>query len=113
MAITTSGAEFKRFYADPQIWPDDAWHEDVVFTVNGGDPDDDFNMTMVADTDVITMRGGIVMGGPYNGKEPSIETLFRRWLKKQSTATVVIEFNASNREQVLAAIKAVGAKVLS
>lgn len=110
MPIKTSGAEFKRFYADPTIWPADSWHEDVIFLVNGQASDEDFDMTKIADQDVISMAGGIVLGGPYDGHEPTIETLFKRWRKKQSVATLVIEFDVSKREQVLAAIKSAGAK---
>lgn len=111
MPTKTSGAEFKRFYADETIWPEGTWHDDVIFTVNGEDPGD-FDMATVADTDMVTMEGGVVQGGPYDGKEPSIETLFKRWLKKQNTVTLAIEFDASLRDQVLTALKSAGAKVI-
>lgn len=111
MPTKTNGAEFKRFYADEATWPEGTWHDDVLFTVNGQDPGD-FDMANVADTDVITMEGGVVQGGPYDGKEPSIESLFKRWLKLQNTVTLAIEFDASKQELVLAALKSAGAKVI-
>ena len=52
MTVKTKGAEFKRFYFDPTIWPDgpDAtWHEDEEVTIDG-EPAEDGDLGDVADT---------------------------------------------------------------
>lgn len=35
MTAKTNGAEFKRFYADISIWPEDAYHDGVLVLVDG------------------------------------------------------------------------------
>lgn len=38
MTTKTTGAEIKRFYADPEFWPEDGgdtWHEEELITIDG------------------------------------------------------------------------------
>lgn len=44
--------------------------------------------------------------------EPSFETYFKRWKKKQATVSVIVECDVSKRDAVIAAIKAAGGKVI-
>lgn len=113
MATHTTGAEFKRFYADPVFWPGDAWHEDVTFLVDGKEAGDR-DMSAVEDSAKISIDGGIVLGLPLErGDEPSVETHFKRWRKLQTTKTLVVEIGASKLEALLSAVKAAGGKVIA
>jgi hypothetical protein len=112
MATKTTGAEFKRFYADVSFWPDGVWHEDVLFTVDGQIPGDDFDMSKVEDAAAVAIEGGIVMGPSLEGKEPSVEAYFKRWRKLQTIKTLVVEVDDSKMDAVIAAIKAAGGKVV-
>lgn len=112
MATKTTGAEFKRFYEDPAYWPDGVWHEDVLFTVDGEPAGDSYDMSKVPDGAQVTIEGGIVMGPPHDGKEPSVETLFKRWRKAQTIKTLVVEVDVSKLDAVVAAIKAAGGKAV-
>lgn len=110
MTTNTNGAEFKRFYNDSTFWPDNAWHEDVGFYVDGELIGDDFDMNTVADTAKVGIDGGIVLGLPKG--EPSVESYFKRWRKEQTLKTLVVEVDLAKLDDVLAAIKAAGGKVV-
>lgn len=116
MATKASGIEFKRFYNDPQYWPavGDTYHEDVVFIVNGQELSDERDPGSVADADVVSIDGGIVMHSPFYdaGKEPSMESYFKRWRREQNTIIVAVECDRKDLEAVQAAIKAAGGKVV-
>lgn len=116
MATKASGIEFKRFYNDPQYWPSgsDTYHDDVVFLVNGEELPDDKDPGQVADADVVSIEGGVVMHSPLYaaGKEPSMESYFKRWRREQNTTTVVVECDRKDLEAVQTAIKAAGGKVV-
>lgn len=115
MAVTTSGAEFKRFYRDPAYWPEDGgdtWHEDVVFSVDGKQISDEYNMSDVPDAAKVSIDGGLVFSPKFNNNEPSFETYFKRWRKAQTTQILMIEADQKNIEAIKAAIKAAGGKIV-
>lgn len=112
MATKTTGAELKRFYADKEFWPDEAdyYHEDEWLVVNGVEPKDfeTVNIDDLADTDEIKLSGGQVCNAPG---EPSFETYFKRWRKKQSIATLFVEVPKDRAEEFAALIRNAGGKV--
>lgn len=115
MATKTTGAEIKRFYRDPEFWPEDGgdtYHDDEVVTVDGTPMNEDQGIEGIPDAAVVTISGGIVFSKKWDGGEPSFETYFRRWKKKQSTVSFIVECDASKRDAVVAAVKAAGGKVL-
>lgn len=107
--IKTTGAEYKRFYNDPAAWPDDSWHEDETLIVNG----DEWTLGVVdiPDDAVINLSGGVVFGLP-NGTEASLEAYFKRWRKRQTTTTFLVECDMDKVDEVKAAVKAAGGKVV-
>lgn len=107
--IKTNGSEYKRFYDDETAWPDGAWHEDELLLVNGYDWDQ--GITEVPDNAIVSLSGGAVFGLP-NGGEPSLELHFRRWRLRQTTTTILVECDLAKIDDVKAAIKAAGGKVL-
>lgn len=108
--IKTSGAMFKRFYNDDSAWPKDSWHEDEELLVNG-EPIGDGSFDDIPDDAEVILSGGVVFGLP-NGTETSMELHLKRWLKRQTTTVVLVECDHSAVDQVKAAVKAAGGRVL-
>ncbi len=112
MSVKTNGAEFKRYYSDPIAWPDGAWHDDEIIIVDGKEADDhDIDLTAVADRAAISIEGGGLYDHPAG--DISMETHFKRWRKAQTTEAIVIEFDKSRRDAIIAAVKAAGGKVVA
>lgn len=114
MPVKTTGAEFKRFYNAPEFWPDadgDVWHEDVVIRIDGVEHVDGIDVETLRDDARIEIEGGIVFGPMFKGNEPSLETYFKRWRKKQTTVVLLVECDAPKLNAVKAAIKAAGGRV--
>lgn len=109
MPVKTTGAEFKRFYDDPEFWPDGVYHEDDLTTADGEEVDD---YTAIADTAVVVIRDGSVSNPMLGGEVPSFEAYFKRWRKKQTSDTLIVECDKTKVDAVRAAIKAAGGKVL-
>lgn len=116
MPTKTTGAEFKRFYNDESFWPNDdgaTFHDEGVITIDGVvyeyglDPDND----PIPDDAEVIIEGGTVYGPNWDGDEPSLETYFKRWKKKQNTASFLVECDQSVLDAVKAAIKAAGGRV--
>ena len=106
--IKTLGAEYKRFYNDPAAWPDDSWHEDETLLVNG----DEWPLCVIdiPEDAVINLSGGVVLGLP-NGAETSMESHFKRWRKRQTTTTILVECDLTKVDEIKAAVKSAGGKV--
>ena len=103
MTVKTTGAEFKRFYNDAEFWPEGVWHEDDVILANGEEVDiiDD-----IPETAAVAITGGVVFG--LEGEEPSLEAWFRKWRKKQTTASFVVECDVSKQADIIAVIISTG-----
>ena len=91
MAIKTTGYEFKKFYADPSIWLDDMYHEDETILVNGEPMKEGIDPDAILDTDSVSISGGYVVD-PHKDifsrdNLDSLETLFKKWKKKQNKLT--------------------------
>lgn len=117
MPVTTSGAEFKRFYTDQGYWPEDAWHEDSItelIEVNGAKPESD--VYHISDDDEVKILNGVVLLDWDGNKSTDFVAFFKKWLKLQTklqtTRTLRIEVNASKFDELMAAIKRLGGKVL-
>lgn len=123
MTVKCTGAEFLRFYNDKAWWfseadgtaeaGDQTWWEDAEVTVSGeGVSEHEFDFDAnIKPNDVVTVSGGVVFGKVVGSKEPTVEAYLRRWLKAQSTKTVVIDCPKDKLDAILAAVKAAGGKV--
>lgn len=124
MAVKCTGAEFLRFYNDKAWWfsregktaqSDDentVW-EDACVLVNGeqiAEYEFDFDKDLKP-TDTVSVSGGVVFGKVVGAKEPSVEAYLKRWLKAQSTTSILIDCPKEKLDAILAAIKAAGGKV--
>ena len=107
MTVKTTGAEFKRFYNDSEFWPEGVWHEEEEILADGEETD---ILDEISGNAVVSITGGIVFG--IEGKEPSLESWFRAWRKKQTTASFVVECEVVDKAEVIAAIIAAGGKVV-
>lgn len=112
MSTKITGAEFKRFYADPVFWPTGAYHDDVVVTINGV-MDNESDLLTIDDASVVVIDGGFVLDlpGAYFHNSTSFESHFKRWKKLQNTGFLLVEAPKDKIEAVKAAIKAAGGKV--
>ena len=113
MPVTTSGAEFKRFYTDQSYWPEDAWHEDSItelVEVNGAKPESD--VYHISDDDEVKILNGVVLLDLDGNKSTDFVVFFKKWLKLQSTRTLRVEVDASNLDGLVTAIKRAGGKVV-
>lgn len=111
MAIKTTGAEFWRFYNDDEFWPDGAWHEDTVVTVNG-ETVDDYTREIVPDDALVVIDGGVIFLAADGNKTVNFDSHFRKWRKVQDTMSIVVECPTAVIDAVKAAIKAAGGKVI-
>lgn len=107
--IKTLGAELKRFYHDDKAWPQDAWHEDETLIVNGDECE--AGIDDIPDNATVNLIGGVVYGLP-NGSTVSMETHFRNWRKRQTTTTILVECDLAKLDEVKAAVKAAGGRVI-
>lgn len=113
MTAKTTGAEFKRFYTDPNFWPqddDNTYHAEENVSVNGVVIEGDYEN--IPDDALVTIEGGIVFGPQWSDNEPSFETYFKRWRKQQSTIVIMVEVDRSKEESLLGAIKAAGGRIV-
>ena len=107
MTVKTTGAEFKRFYADSAFWPKGASHEEEKILADGEEPD---ILDEIPDNAMVSITGGIVLG--IKGKEPSLESWFRKWKKTQTTVSFVVECDITAQVNLISAIRSAGGKVV-
>lgn len=109
-----TGAEWKRFYKDPEFWPEQAglYHDDVLIHLNGEpssrmteDPDS------ILDTNVLEIECGEVYnrcGSWIN----SLDDYFEAWRTKTTKKVFSVECDVADADAVNAAIIAAGGRIL-
>ena len=110
MTVKTTGAEFKLFYDDDAWWAFGMLHEDEKITINGLPCDDNVDFLTIPDDAVVTVSGGVMLFMP-NDEDVTFEKYFKRWRKKQSKVSIVIECDKDAVEAIKAAVKAVGGRI--
>ena len=89
MAVKTTGAEFKKFYYDPEFWPKDSWIDEIELLVDGErneSAEDDVDI--ILDESKVTIVSGFVALDKDN--TPSLESFFKKWRKAQTTVSFVL-----------------------
>jgi hypothetical protein len=111
--IKTTGAEFKRFYNDPEVWQGDSFHEGELVTVNGVEIDEgELDPDRLADGDIVTVEGGVIYADARGEVERgSMESCLRKWRKAQSCVFFAVEAPKDKADEIKAAIKSAGGKV--
>ena len=111
MTTKTTGAEWSAFYADNSAWPEGAWHEDQIVTVDGVEVDNsEFDESKLSPTAKITVSGGVVFLNSDAVDGPTLESHFKSWRKKQITVFMTVEVSRADAEKVQAAITNAGGK---
>ena len=111
MTTKTTGAEWSAFYADKSAWPDGAWHEDQIVTVEGVEVDNlDFDESKLSPIAKVTVSGGVVFLNEESTNGPTLEAYFKSWRKKQTTVFMTVEVSRADAEKVQAAITTAGGK---
>lgn len=112
MTVKTTGAEYKRFYADESIWLKGMFHEDEIITVDGKENDQyDLVVENMADAAVVNLAEGFVTdddGSDFG----SMESFFKKWRKSQSTVSFIVECHKDKERHVRECIKQAGGKAL-
>lgn len=111
MSVKTTGIEFKQFYNDPKFWPEGAWHDDELITIDGVEAGCDVDLSKVEDGAKLVIEGGAVLTKD-NDQVNSLEGYFKKWRKEQSTVTMVVTVDKSKEDAVVEAIKAAGGKIV-
>ena len=115
----TDGKTFKEFWNEE--WPAyindgiemEVYVEDEEISVNGVPIDNDFNNDEILDSDIIGIKDGIVYGVAPPEREPSVESYFKKWLKKKNTSKILIECDKKNEDSVKKELKNIkGIKIL-
>lgn len=110
MTAKTTGADFKRFYLDPDFWSGSAYHDDANILVDGVDQDGGVDVSVLADNAVVEIDGGYVCG--LENDNPTLEEYFKRWLKKQKIASMLVECDINRLDAVKDAIRSVGGRII-
>lgn len=110
-----TGKEFKAFYVDPDVWGPRAvakptYCDDTVISVNGIEMED-WEMEAISDDDLVIVLDGHLCDRSSTRIPESFTGAARWWLKRQRTATLIVECDKDKIEAVAAAIKAAGGKV--
>lgn len=113
--IKTTARELKAFMRDDwKSWSAGRYYEDGVFEIDGNEIDEnrsEINLQRVKDS----AQAKILAGTVYNEDSDivcALETLFKRWKKRQTHKTLVIE---APRDQIAAIkdfVKRVKGKIL-
>lgn len=108
MAKNISGKELKAFYADPNFWLDDCYHDDTEFLVNGTLCKE---LPDLADSDVVQIRDGVFVSD-NDENVISLLSAFNKWKKKQTLTQLVIELDVSKEAEVRKTLQAMGVKII-
>lgn len=114
MGVKTDGATFKRYYKDdsPEAWPPETYFDDDLILINGEEARDR-DLAEVADTDLIEIQSGTVLISADPEKAVALTTHFRRWLKKQTTVTLLVEVARDKESACRVAVLSAGGRVIS
>ena len=108
--VKTTGAEWNKFYSDPEYWGSGQWHDDCVIRINGIETEDDYADTLPDTAKVEIDDGYVYLSDGFDNPGPALETYFRRWKKNQTAIFLSVECPREKYEAVVAAIKAAGGR---
>lgn len=111
MSVTTSGYEFKRYYADESAWPEDGrYHDDICIDINGRLDEDGNGVMNLKDDDVVVIRGGDIYTKDGDHIE-GLEQHFKKWKNAQLCQTFIVECDLEKLEEVQAAVRLAGGRM--
>lgn len=104
--IKTTGAEWKRFIAEP--WPDDKYTDDTLLEVDGEEVDGAYDDSRIPDGAVVKIVAGVIYDGDRYSR--SLVAEFQQWRRHQNTETFTVTVDKDKVAAVKAAIRAAGGK---
>ena len=113
MTVKTTGAEFKRFYSDPSVWVDGAWHDDELVEVAGKNWDFSSDIGTIPDGAVVVIVSGIFYKDANDEEGCALAGVFRQWQKRQSTTVLIVDAPNDKLDAITSAIRAAGGSVAS
>lgn len=108
MSVKTTGLEFKKFFTDDDFWPE-GWSHEGVIMINRGDCIE-FDMDDIKDDAIVCFQHGVVLDEEYASRG-SFESFFKKWRRKQTIKSILVECDVAKFEAVKAAIKLAGGRV--
>jgi hypothetical protein len=109
--IQLTGAEFKRFYDDPDVWPKDSHWEDGAIIVNGSDFDEapySSDTDKVPDDATVQISDGDIVGGSPK-VPPTMELAVPWWRARQVAVEYIVSVPKDKVAVVLALLESHGA----
>lgn len=107
--VTIPGNLFKRFFNDPEYWPEDGgdtFYDDVLLSVNGITMPDGVSAEDLQDTDVVVVEyGGVVEG---RGDGVGFDDYYLQWLGAQTNVSFLVSCPREKEAELKAAILAMG-----
>jgi len=109
--VKTTGIEFKRFYNDPLIWTQDAYHDDDFFIVDGKEIDEcEDIITAIKDASKVEIHSGVIIYP--DGSDIDMILAFKKWKKAQTITVLIVELEKTSVDNFIAMVKEFGAKVI-
>ena len=109
--IRTFGAEFKAWENSDWGSPD-AWWDDYQLFVNGEEVGLDYDTSTIPDDATVEVHDGVLFLDAMGKKDMHPKTHFDRWKKAQTNAAVLVDLPKGKLEELKAAVKALGGKVI-
>ena len=105
---TLTGVEFKRFYQDPDVWGEGAFHEDTKILVNGLDAsENDIDLSAVEDTAVVVVECGEIVQGLPGVPEDMVEAI-SWWRERQVSVQMNITVPRKRVEELKVVLAGMG-----
>ena len=109
MPVKMTGAQYKAFLAAD--WgPDAMWEEEAV-TVDGDDFDTcDGDVGAIPDASLVVLTGGVIIPDQMarQTQEIDAERFARKWLKAQTTVTLMVDVPREHADWFASSIKGMG-----
>lgn len=108
MTVRLSGAEFKRFYADPAVWGANTYQDDALIRVDGVNAlDAEINLSEVADAALVEIETGEVVNGLPGVPEDLVDAV-DWWRARQTTVQYLVPVPQEQVEAFQAALRVLG-----
>ncbi|MBK7107446.1 MAG: hypothetical protein IPH62_19440 [Ignavibacteriae bacterium] len=112
--INTTGLEWKEFLNDKNLFNEETeqWIDNFNLYINGSEVDDDFDISIIKDTDVIKIEGGEYHPSSYStdNDRTDLDVVFKKWKKERNEMCLIIKIKKEDEKLVRELIKKIGNK---
>jgi hypothetical protein len=112
MSVKLTGQEYIDFLDDTSYWEEGIWVDEVVIEVDGVEYEG--TEETISPTSIVKVIGGYVVCEDGNKKYDDLtyETFIKRWLKLQTTQSLVINVPKNKLDEILAYLKLQKCKIV-